>query len=314
MAVQEQIAKSILRRQKRVDSWFLSSASMNLYRGCAHNCAYCDGRAEKYQVEGVFERDLVVKVNALELLERELDPARRRKPFAGGYFFLGGGVGDSYMHLEEHYGITRKALELLERFSHPVHVLTKSTLLLRDVDIFSRIHQKSDLILSMSFSTLDDSVASIYEPGAPPPTDRLSVLAHLKSLGFNVGIYLMPLIPGVSDKKEQLRALFSAAMDAQIDFVVPAGMTLKTGRQRDHFTKVLKAHHPSLLPLYGSLYGGDRYGSPQGPEAKAQRARINEVAFSFPIPKWIPERLFPATLSPPDRARILASHGASNKQ
>ena len=108
MRVHEIQAKSVLIKRKHIDSWFVSLYGMNLYRGCQHNCAYCDGRAEGYYVEGEFGRDIWVKINAPEILRRELDPARRRKPLKGGYFFLGGGVGDSYQPLEETYDLSEE--------------------------------------------------------------------------------------------------------------------------------------------------------------------------------------------------------------
>ena len=101
MPLREVQAKSILRRQKYIDSWFVSWGGMNLYRGCEHNCIYCDGRVEKYQFEGDFAHDIEVKTNAIDLLSKELDPSRRRFPFPGGFLMLGGGVGDLYQGVEK---------------------------------------------------------------------------------------------------------------------------------------------------------------------------------------------------------------------
>ena len=92
-------AKSLLRKMKRIDSWFISDYGMNLYRGCEHNCVYCDGRSEKYQVEGDFGKEIYVKTNALDILRKELDFKRKRKPFKKGYICLGGCVFDSYQHI-----------------------------------------------------------------------------------------------------------------------------------------------------------------------------------------------------------------------
>lgn len=117
--VREIEAKSILRRQKRIDSWFVAPYGMNLYRGCTHGCVYCDGRSERYYVDGEFGRDVTVKINAVELLRRELDPARRRKALARGYVFLGGGVGDSYQSAEETYRLARGALEIMLERGRP---------------------------------------------------------------------------------------------------------------------------------------------------------------------------------------------------
>ena len=113
MVVKEIKAKSILRKHKRIDSWFISQYGMNFYRGCNHNCVYCDGRSEGYYVEGEFGEDVWVKVNAIGLLRKELDPRRKRTPLKPCFIMLGGGVGDSYQPIEEKYKLSRKALYLL---------------------------------------------------------------------------------------------------------------------------------------------------------------------------------------------------------
>ncbi|MCK4226157.1 hypothetical protein KAX29_04615, partial [candidate division WOR-3 bacterium] len=94
MSIKEVKAKSILRKHKKIESWFISHYGMNLYRGCTHNCVYCDGRAEGYYVDGEFGQDVVVKVNAIDILQRELSPKRKRTPFKQSFIMVGGGVGD----------------------------------------------------------------------------------------------------------------------------------------------------------------------------------------------------------------------------
>ena len=135
MTIREIEAKSILRKHKKIDSWFVSRYGMNLYRGCIHNCTYCDGRAEKYQVQGEFGKQVAVKTNAIEILRRELDPSRKRKPMKRGFIGIGGGVGDSYQPIEEKYQLTRQTLQIIYDFNFPVFVLTKSTLVERDIDL-----------------------------------------------------------------------------------------------------------------------------------------------------------------------------------
>jgi len=117
MHLKKIIAKSILRKYKKIDSWFLSRYGMNLYRGCTHNCVYCDGRAEKYNLEGEFGQDVAVKVTALDILARELNPKQKRILFKPGYIMVGGGVGDSYQPAEKEYKLTRQVLELLYKLN-----------------------------------------------------------------------------------------------------------------------------------------------------------------------------------------------------
>ena len=158
MSIRELEAKSILRKRKKIDSWFLSHYGMNLYRGCAHNCAYCDGRSEKYRVNGDFGAEITAKVNAPELLQKSLDPRGKRKPFPNGYIMLGGGIGDSYQPCEEKLGLTRKTLKVLAQHSFPIHILTKSCLVERDLDLIREINARSRAIVSMSFSSVDDQL------------------------------------------------------------------------------------------------------------------------------------------------------------
>ena len=197
-------ARSLFRRSRRVDSWFVASGGMNLYRGCTHNCAYCDGRAEKYRVEGDFGRRVEVKINAPELLQKELDPARRRKPFRGGFVLLGGGVNDAYQPVEKTYRFSRKALELCLEFGHPVHLLTKSTLVLRDLDLLRQINEQTRALVSFSFSSVDPDLCARFEPGVAPPARRLEAMRQLHDAGVLGGVYLMPVLPGLSDTEQQI--------------------------------------------------------------------------------------------------------------
>ena len=168
---------------------------MNIYRGCQHDCSYCDGRAEKYQVEGSFGQHLTVKTNAGELLARELDPKQRRKPLIKGFIGLGGGVGDAYQPLEKKYRLTRKILSIIKNHRFPLHILTKSTLVKRDLDIIDQISKNESTIVSMSFSSVDDTISKIFEPKVPVPSERLRALAAFKQKDILCGMYLMPVIP-----------------------------------------------------------------------------------------------------------------------
>jgi DNA repair photolyase len=299
-------ARSILRKQKRVDAWFLSSYGMNLYRGCAHDCAYCDGRAERYQVEGDFGQQVAVKTNAPELLARELDPRRRRKPFAPGYVFLGGGVSDAYQPAEASHGLTRRALELLAGSEHPfgVHVLTKSTLVRRDTDLLARIKERSGVIVSFSLSTVDDAVSATFEPGAAPPSERLEALRAFKAQGLACGVYLLPVIPGVTDSRQAIEQSVDAAVAAGADFICFGGMTLKGGRQQQHFNAVLERHAPGLAAACEALYSGDRWGSASAEYYAALNRRFHRASRGR-IPRRIPPALWPQGLDDQQRAVLM---------
>ena len=232
MLVKEIKAKSVLRKSKKVDSWFLIKYGMNLYRGCAHNCVYCDGRSEGYYVDGKFGEEVSVKINAIDILKRELDSKRKKTPLKHYFVGLSGGVGDSYQPLEKKYKLTRRALELLYEKKFPVHILTKSTLVERDIDLIKKINLQTRAIVSFSFSSVNDEISSFFEPGVPAPEDRLKTLSKFKKEGIYCGMYLMPVIPFITDTPRVMEDSIKKASETKLDFIVFAGMTLKEGSCR----------------------------------------------------------------------------------
>jgi len=292
MSVREIQAKSILRKHKRIDSWFVSQYGMNLYRGCTHNCVYCDGRAEGYYVDGEFGKDVVVKTNAIELLKQALDPHRKRKPLKRSYIMLGGGVGDSYQPVEKKYELSRKALHVIHEHGFPVHILTKSTLVKRDFDIIKKINRQSRAIVSFSISSVDDRISAIFEPGVPPPIQRLETLAYLKSEGIPCGVFLLPVIPFITDTYSMIDRALLRAKQAGIDFIIFGGMTLKQGRQHDYFIEVLRKNYPELLPEYDVIYPPGKYGEAVPEYYKSISQVFDAVAGKYKIPKRMPAVLF----------------------
>jgi len=306
----EQEARSLLRKQRRVDSWFISRYGMNLYRGCAHACAYCDGRAERYRVEGEFGREVAVKTNAAALLTRELDPARRRKPLKRAYVFLGGGVCDAYQPLEERYLLARQALEVIARHPFPVHVLTKSTLVERDFDLLRAVHGRQRAIVSMSFSTVDDELARRFEPGCASPSERLATLARAKGAGLGAGMYLLPVLPGLSDGATHIDQALRAARAHELDFVVFGGLTLKGGRQQAHYLSVLEAHQPELRARVDALYPGQRWGQARPGYYERIERRFEQAAGRHQLAVRVPPALWSDLLDDNDRAVVVLEHMA----
>jgi DNA repair photolyase len=305
VSVRETEARTILRKNTKIDSWFVSRLNMNLYRGCLHDCSYCDGRAEGYYVEGEFGRDVEVKVNAPGLLARELSPAGKRKPFPGGYVLVGGGVCDGYQPAEREYGLTRSALSLLLEYGHAASILTKSTLALRDLDLVREIHAKKGALFSMSFSSFRDDVSRTFEPGVPKPSERLDALKRFKDAGVPCGIFLMPVIPFVTDTEECMEEVLSGAAAAGIDFVLFGGMTLKEGRQKDHFLSVLRGAYPGLEPRINAVYPGNPYGAATGAYYDKISRLFHSLARKHGLPVRIPQRLFGPLLDRNDTVIVL---------
>lgn len=306
MAVIEIKAKSILRKHKRVDSWFVSRYGMNLYRGCLHDCAYCDGRAERYNVQGEFGKDITVKTNALEILDRELDPTNKRVPLKRGYIMVGGGVGDSYQSVEKRYELTRGALELALKYEYPVHILTKSTLVKRDIDLIQQIHQKAGALVSISFSSVDEKISNILEPHVPPPNERLQVLSEMKKAGIPCGMFLMPAIPYISDSPEYFEEAVKASRNVGVTYIIFSGMTLKQGRQEDRFLSVIKMNFPELIQRYQWLYQqSGKWGNPREDYIIPIQQSFDKIARRYRMPQRIPSGLFKRQMDDNDRVVVI---------
>jgi len=308
LTIKEMEAKSILRKHKKIDSWFLSRYNMNLYRGCTHNCVYCDGRAEGYYVEGEFGSDVAVKINALEVLRRELDPKRKRTPFKRGYVMVGGGVGDSYQPIEEKYELTRKTLALLSEKKFPVHILTKSTLVKRDVDILKKINENSRAIVSFSFSSTDEKISRIFEPGVPSPRKRLETISFFKDEGIACGMFLLPVIPFITDIKGVMEKTIHDAQDVGVDFIIFGGMTLKEGKQKEYFLNVLQKYDPKLVLEYQMIYQGSKWGEAIPDYYSQLHQTFNTLMKQYEIPKRIPPELYKDILSENDLVIVILEH------
>jgi DNA repair photolyase len=308
LTIKEIEAKSILRKQKKIDSWFLSRCGMNLYRGCTHNCVYCDGRSEGYYVDGDFGTDVCVKINAVDVLRRELDPRRKHAPFKPGYVMVGGGVGDSYQPAEEKYGLTRKTLALLAEKRLPVHILTKSTLVKRDVDLLQKINETNKAIVSLSFSSTDESISRVFEPGVPSPQERLDTIAFFKDQGLACGMFLMPVIPFITDTGEVIQKTIQDAKDVGVDFIIFGSMTLKDGIQKEYFLNILKKYYPDLLLEYQMIYKGSKWGEATHEYYAQLHLTFHTLMNLYKIPKRIPPELFKDMLGENDLVVVILEH------
>ena len=281
---------------------------MNFYRGCEHNCSYCDGRSESYYVEGEFGKDIWVKINAIEVLNKELDPKRKRVPLKPCFMMLGGGVGDSYQPIEKKYKISRKALGLLYKYKLPVSILTKSTLIERDIDLIKKINEKNRAIVSISFSSTNEKISNIFEPNVPSPKKRLDTLKMFKKEGIACGMFLLPTIPFITDKIEIMDKTISDAKDAAIDFIIFGGMTLKEGRQKNYFLKEIRKCYPHLIPDYANIYKRNIWGSPSDEYQKTIHNTFNKLIEKYQIPPRIPPNLFIDILNENDKIIIILEH------
>jgi len=305
MAIKEIQSKSLIRQQRKIDSWFISKFGMNLYRGCSHNCVYCDGRTEKYRVNNAFEKEIEVKINAIDLLKKEMNLRRRQKFYNNGFIMVGGGVGDSYQPIEKIYKLTRKTLQFLESVNLPVHILTKSTLVERDIDLLHRINEKTKAVISFSFSSTNDNISNTFEPTVPPPSERLKTIAKLKKEGFSCGMFLLPVIPFLTDTAEIMAKTISDADQAGVDFIIFGGMTLKKGRQKTYFYEKIKKYYPDLIPQYEQIYNDNKWGNATEDYYQSINLSFQAIMNQYPIAKRIPPSVFNDIVTENDRVIIL---------
>jgi DNA repair photolyase len=241
--------KTILNHIKQPDTWFGLKYNMNLYRGCQHQCTYCDSRSDCYRIEDFSK--IEVKINALELLDQALP----RKRMIGTIGF--GAMNDPYMPIEKQYRLTGQALEIIQNHGFPIHILTKSDQVLQDMDTLKEI---SRLYAAVSFTitTADDDLARILEPGAPLPSARYKAMRFLAGAGIQTGVTMMPVLPFLEDDPENIRQIVSRAADSGASYIIPAfGVSLRPG-SRDYYYKKLDEHFPGCKEKYIQEYG-DQY-------------------------------------------------------
>jgi DNA repair photolyase len=249
--IREIQAKVMLAHVKQPDTWFGLKYNLNLYRGCQHRCIYCDSRSECYGIEDL-DGEVLVKANAIELLRDEL-PRKRMRGTIGT-----GSMNDPYMPLERKVNLTGRALEAIAEFHFPVHILTKSDLVLRDLDLLQEIGRVYAAV-SFTITTADDALGKKVEPYAPLVSARFAALSTLAAHGIYTGITLMPVLPFIEDTEENIAAIVERARACGASYIIPSfGMTMRD-RQRAYFYARLDELFPGLRARYERTYG-ERYG------------------------------------------------------
>lgn len=222
---------------------------MNIYRGCLHGCIYCDSRSLCYQMKHKFE-DVEVKANAVGLLENTLR-RKRNKCMIGT-----GAMSDPYMPIEEKLGNMRKCLEEIERYGFGVTMITKSTKVLRDLDLLKKINEKSKCVVQMTLTTYDEYLCRIVEPNVETTYERFRALEILHDNGIPTVVWLCPILPFINDTEENIRGILDYCVRAKVKGIInfDMGVTLRDGN-REYFYKKLDEHFPGLKEKYIRMYG-----------------------------------------------------------
>ena len=226
-----------------------ASNGMNLYRGCTHGCIYCDSRSDCYHMNHAFE-DIEVKQNALELLEDALKRKRKRCMIGTG------AMTDPYIPLENDLRYVRKSLSLAEKYGFGFTLITKSTQVLRDLDILKKINEKTKCVVQMTLTTYDGQLCRKLEPNVSTTKERYEALKILHQEGIPTVVWLCPILPFINDTEENLRGILNYCVEAKVYGIINFGMglTLREGN-REYFYKQLDRLFPGLKGKYIAYYG-----------------------------------------------------------
>jgi DNA repair photolyase len=255
-------------------------------------------------VEGDFEKDIVIRKNLPEQLAADLK--KLREP---GIIAIGSGVSDAYQPVEKDENLMHQCAEILAESHFPVHILTKSSLILRDLDLWKKVHTKNGFVLAMSLTFLDDQLRQIFEPYASSVSERLETIETFKKNGISVGVLAMPFIPYISDDFQSISALFTKLKEMNVDFIIPGGLTLRPGRQKTLFLETIQSHFPDAVSKIAALYAEERAsGNCVYSYRKQFYSKLNKLREDLRIHCPLPHSLFHQKMAIYDEIYILLNH------
>lgn len=235
-------AKSIISNYKENNEWFGCNYNMNIYKGCCHGCIYCDSRSDCYGIED-FDR-VRIKENSINLIEKDLKSKRKKGVVSTG------AMSDPYNPFEEKFLLTRKALELIDKYNYGIAIATKSDLIIRDIDVLKRIKKHSPVLCKITITTADDELSKKIEPNVSLSSERFKAIKELSDTGIYTGILLMPILPFINDTEENIISIVRKAKESGAKFIYPAfGVTLRAN-QRMHFFDKLDEEFPKIKERY----------------------------------------------------------------
>ncbi len=289
----EVLAKSALNHVPGSSSALPFAWTINPYRGCSHACTFCFARNTHtyldFDAGRDFDSEIVVKVNVAEVLAKELArPSWQRHPVA-----LGTNT-DPYQRAEGRYRLMPGIIAALAAADTPFSILTKGTLLRRDIPLLQAAAERVPVEFAMTIDVLDPELRASVESGAPTTEARLATVRALRDAGLPCSVFVMPVLPYLTDSKDHLDRLFAAIAEAGAESVAYSALHLRTGA-REWFFTWLAREHPELLGRYGALYPGRQAYAP-AEYRKWLAARVRPLLRRHGLER--PPRIDPATGSP----------------
>lgn len=283
MIIEEIEAKSLVRTGgPSIFSW--AEIYLNPYQGCFHDCKYCDGKSEHYRMHSDFSGKLKVKINSPQLFEKFLKSkgftsVHRKEQYQMFDFFpglkvdeknyrvaksiigVGGGVCDVYQPSEAEVKMTRRLLEIVYDYQMPLWILTKSNLVLRDIDIIKEINKETHASVDFTITLYNEKDQKIFEPGASSTEERFQAIKEFRRAGIHSGVYFLPVLPFIGDTEENIKNIYERTKKVGAEFVFCGGLTLKPGKNKKEFFETLEQNYPQFSNKYELLYGNNnKYG------------------------------------------------------
>ncbi len=222
---------------------------LNIYRGCSHACRYCYAiYSHEYLGSDAFSQDIFIKTNIVEQLEKELSSPNWKRQVVNI-----GGVTDSYQKTEETYQLMPQILKLLIKYKTPAIISTKSTLVLRDFDLIDQLSRITYINVAATITTMDEEVRKKIEPGGAPSAERFAMLKEFSKTNASIGLHVMPIIPWLTDSRENFEALCQNAKDCHAHYLLPGVLYLR-GTARKVFFDFIQTTYPDLYPRFQAMY------------------------------------------------------------
>ena len=293
--------KKAIRKKKNPDNFSLSKYSSSPYMACEHACKYCDGRAERYYVEGDFEKDIVIRKNIAEIFTNELNSLRDK-----GIISFGSGISDPYQPIETQERLMQKISQKMTKNRFPALVMTKSALIQRDLQDWKIINKKNGFILFMSIAFPDEDLRTIFEPNASSLKERFDTLKLFKENGIRTGVLMMPILPFIGDNVKKMEKLIRILKDIGVDFIIPGNLTLRPGKQKKLYLKIIQINFPKFISAYKRLYSENRSsGNTSYQYRKELYPRIGSLLKKYSIPYTPPHSVYKNILPVYDELLIL---------
>lgn len=282
----ETICKTALHRHN--SRWLPYKYDINVYRGCAHSCIYCYAPySHEYLGAGSFYDEIYAKTNIADVLRRELPRFMRETVNLGG-------ITDSYQPAERDCKLMPAVLSLLAQYSVPTIICTKSTLILRDLELLKSVSNAGGLSAAFTVTTADKGVASLIEPKASPAHARIEAVRSLRDAGISCGIHLMPIIPFLTSSRQSMEEVFSAAQNCGASYLLTGGLNLKPSIRCSFFKRLRQAfpsEYRSIEKLFSDRDAYRKYKEQLNGTIKQLRQKYNMPAYAMPAQKPAPVQL-----------------------